>query len=283
MPTDDLLDRELKALRDISSRSKVSFNKRLKLYDKEGLSYLDQDIGNEIHSFSGSDINIFLMFNAYKISQTLKAYSPRADGDYAQAVRDRRVKEYPPLMAVKEIDTLTISSARSVYPVRALGSSEAKEITRGARTIAGSMIFVTGSADYFAKAADLIRDYREMPKDSAFFVDEVPEFSILIMASNEYGDMSSAFIKDVTISNWGTTFSKNDMYLESTYTYTAKEYYPLLPDGNLRNLIEPQARQNKLSSIFKPYSRLDKDKDPNDIENLNKHIRKMLGESPQWR
>lgn len=231
----ELLERELAEIKKLASNKKP-FEQRL-LLERED---------SEVRSFSGADISIFLMFNVLNIQNEILRTVP----DDWRTKQEESILTLPPFMAVKEIDTLSVSSARSVYPVRNLGEVEASEYTRGARTIAGAMIFVTGGYDFFARASDLIRDIREQPKYTSFFVDEVPEFDIMILASNEYGDCSTAFIKHATITNWGTTYSKSDMYLEGSYSYVAREYYPLLPEAEIQRLFSSSYRNNSLRSAL---------------------------------
>lgn len=234
-PSTELIKRELDELRRLST--KKPFDQRL-LLDKGT---------DEVRSFSGADISVFLIFNVLNVQKQI--INKKIPEDWLTKTEER-ILSLPPFIAVKEIDTISVSSARSVYPVRSLGEVEPSEYTRGARTIAGAMIFVTGGYDFFARASDLIRDIREQPKYTSFFIDEIPEFDIMILASNEYGDVSTAFIKNVTITNWGTTFSKSDMYLEGTYSYVAREYYPLLPESEMQKLFSSTYRKNSLKSAM---------------------------------
>lgn len=187
-----------------------------------------EDVGEDpyFNSYSGSDVSIYLLFD---------------DGDTNQGIRNFR--------PFREIQTLSVSSARSVHPVRRLGESHVTQYTRGARTIAGSMVCVSGDRDPFLKIA--AKSVREKNSIAPFFTDEIPSFSILIMAGDEYGNISHAALSDLTITNFGQTFSSDDMYLENTYTYVARFYHPLLPDPSVLNKL-PQnwGSQNKLSKPF---------------------------------
>ena len=174
------------------------------------------------NSYSGSDVQIFLLM------------------DVADAAG--RTRNFRPF---REIQTLSISAARSVHPVRRLGESHVTEYTRGARTIAGTMVCATGTLDVFGGVGS--RSRREKASQTPFFVDEVPSFSVLITCVNEYGQSSHAALTDVTLSNYGTNFSSDDMYLESTYTYVARFYHPLLRDPKLLNMMMARGRSNKLS------------------------------------
>lgn len=178
------------------------------------------------NSYSGADVNIYLLIDRADVKAETRNFCP-----------------------MREIQTLSVTSARSVHPVRRLGESHVVEYTRGARTIAGTMVCVSGDADPFARLN--MKSIREKRSDSPFFTDELPMFSILIIASDEYGHVSHAGLTDITITNFGQTFSESDMYLENTYTYVARYYHPLLPDPDLLNRYAVTSPgTNKLSRNF---------------------------------
>lgn len=174
------------------------------------------------NSYSGADVQIFLMVDVADARSKTRNFRP-----------------------FREIQTLSISAARSVYPVRRLGESHVAEYTRGARTIAGTIVCATGTLDVFGGIAS--RSKKEKASQTPFFVDEVPSFSILITCVNEYGQSSNAALTDITLSNFGTNFSSDDMYLESTYTYVARFYHPLLRDPTMLNDLALRGKSNKLS------------------------------------
>lgn len=176
-------------------------------------------------SYSGSDTAIYLLYD---------------NGDTHQGIRN--------FVPFREIQTISISSARSVHPVRRLGESHVTAYTRGARTLAGSIVCVSGDRDPFINV--MARSSKEKSSSNPFFTDEIPEFSILIIATNEYGQLSHAGMSGVTLTNFGQTFSSEDMYLENTYTYVARYYHPLLPDPNILNKLPYPTQPNKLSNIF---------------------------------
>ena len=183
------------------------------------------------NSFSGSDTNIYFLMDF----QDALDISPE----------EKAKHKYKP---ISEIQTLSISSARSVHPVRRLGESHVTEYTRGARTIAGSMVFALGEKDIFSDIA--VRSKRERITDAPFFSDEMPSFAILITCINEYGHVAHAALTDVTLTNFGTTHSESNMYLESTYTYVARYYHPLIPDPSILDNLDLKELGNGLSTVF---------------------------------
>jgi len=162
----------------------------------------------EFNSFSGSDVQIQIL---------IKQHDAKKGG----------AARFTP---VTELQTLSISSARSKYPVRRLGESHVADYTSGARTIAGSMIFATASRDVFAHVATVGAKEHSRGKSGPFFTDELPPMMIIISAGNEYGHEAHAALVGVELTNFGTTFSVDDLFNECSYTYVAKYYYPLVTD-----------------------------------------------------
>ncbi len=135
-----------------------------------------------------------------------------------------------------EVQTISISSTRSVSPVRVLGRSNPVGYTRGGRTFAGSLIFASFGKDVFS---DLYRpDVAESFADSStsLFVDQLPPFTIIVTACNELGGLAQQIISGITLINYGTVYSIDDMYTEQTYTFVATDVTPLLPSQVLRGL-----------------------------------------------
>lgn len=140
-----------------------------------------------------------------------------------------------------EIQTISISGTRSVHPVRCLGESAARAYTRGARTFAGSLIFTMFSKDPLEEVVRLSSE-QEVYGREPFFVDQIPEFDIVLVALNEFGTLSKAIIGGITLTNYGTTLSIHDIYTEISYTYVARFYIPMTTDlkalDRTRNLID---------------------------------------------
>jgi hypothetical protein len=186
-------------------------------------------------SFSGADIQCFIfgdqlaltndnnwVDSSPNLTQEEKAYIKAG----ISKSRDERL-----VSVLGELQTITISSARSFGPVRRLGEIEPVCYKGGARTIAGTMVFAVMNKDVFAQMyqglADGMSDNITRGPD---FVDNMPPFHILIRGYNEYGASASALLIDVKITNFGTTFSVDDMFTESTYNYVAKHYIPFVND-----------------------------------------------------
>lgn len=189
-------------------------------------------------SFSGSDITATIVM-------PMPVIKPKGGPDALGPYVPRQS-----VLVTGEMQTITISSARSISPVRTLGTVAPQGYTRGARTIAGTMIFSNLLKDSFIEHYQQGRDNGETDFDS-FFVDQIPSFSIVITAANEYGAVANSVIKGITISNFGTTMSVDDMYMESTYTYVAEEFWPFVKDSATvkRLLSEVTANERKASAV----------------------------------
>lgn len=158
------------------------------------------------NSFSGADFRIYAAIR----SEDIKPDTPANE-------------LFVPLV---DIQTLTVSSARSMHPARNFNRVAPTAYTRGGRTIAGSLVFAVSSQDVFARIAAVSR--KENRSNEPFFVDNMPPMMVFIEAANEHGWSVHAALVDVEISNFGTTFSVDDMYNEATYSYVARYFYPLV-------------------------------------------------------
>jgi len=147
-----------------------------------------------------------------------------------------------------DLQTISISRTRSVSPVRVLGRADALTYTRGARTIAGTMVFATINKDAFNEVHDLSVAESLMSSSTGFVSDQLPPFSIVILASNEHGGVAIQMLHGITLTNYGTTYSVNDMYTETTYTYVATQMTPLMVDPNfIRDYRNSQALETMKS------------------------------------
>ena len=127
-----------------------------------------------------------------------------------------------------EIQTLSISTRRSVNPVRRLGETDPAYYVRGPRSTAGSMVFAELNGDVFL---DLFRrtHYDPVGNEPYFAADRIPPFNILISGMNEYGHVVEGALFGVTLVAQGKVLSVDDLYTESQTTYVALHYSPVGP------------------------------------------------------
>jgi hypothetical protein len=172
-------------------------------------AYSDNRIANNLpyeQSFSGADISVMFIMGGLQL---------------------RSLDSRKPFKHASDIQTITISSTTSVLPIRSLGNKRPIAFTRGARTFAGSMIFTVIDKDPFQEIFAMAAD-ASSPADGSWHIDEMPPFDILINAANESGKSGMQLISGVTLSNYGTTYSVDDIFTEITYTYMAEHVSPFV-------------------------------------------------------
>lgn len=180
-------------------------------------------------SFSGSDINVMFIMGGL----VLKSLDPRK-----------------PFKNAADIQTLTISSTTSVLPIRSLGTKRPSTFTKGARTFAGSLIFTVVDKDPFQELFAVDAD-ASSASDGSWHIDEMPPFDILISAANESGKSGMQLISGVTLSNYGTTYSVDDIYTEITYTYMAEHVSPFVQSAFYDDFLK-LARKNWVTTVKGP-------------------------------
>ena len=144
-----------------------------------------------------------------------------------------------------DIQTLSLSSHREKFPVRTLGRIQPKSYTRGPRTLAGSMIFtlfdrhalwdlVESTSKYYSSGVGIKGTDSGYPDLSTVLVDQLPQFDITLVASNELGDTSYAVLYGVEIINDGRTISIQDIVTESVMQFVCRDFDDLRPLLNRR-------------------------------------------------
>lgn len=163
------------------------------------------------HSYSGCDISAIVHF-----------YDETAE----PGSRSRTKK-------LADLQTVTFSTHREKFPVRALGHVGAKGYTRGPRTIGGTMIFTVFDKTVLAEM--MVDKYiQEAPAQdqigafNAVLIDQIPPFDITILFANELGSMSKLVIYGVELVNEGQTMSVEDLVTESVVNYVARHIQPMI-------------------------------------------------------
>jgi hypothetical protein len=162
-------------------------------------------------------------------------------------------------VAIGALAGLTWSVTREKAPVFTMGSPNPRSFSRGKRGIAGSLIFMTFDrpALYNLIASNAGNDEFKIwtrtwnvlpntgtasaiaPIDSAdgmglshvlpYYADQVPPFDITVTFANEYGQAAVKAIYGVELLNEGSGASMDDMVMEETMTYVAREIGPMVP------------------------------------------------------
>lgn len=133
-----------------------------------------------------------------------------------------------------EIQTLTYSIYRPTTPVHGLGQINPRGVVRGARTIAGSLIFTVFDRHVLKSIMDSYEgggngQYGTLTPDSLMEMsknmktDELPAFDINVTFMNEFNNSATLNIYGVHILTEGQTMSIEDMITENTMQYIAMD------------------------------------------------------------
>jgi hypothetical protein len=135
---------------------------------------------------------------------------------------------------MQNLQTISFSTHSEMYPVRSFGSKAAKAYARGIRTVAGTMIFLLKENDPFIN--EIIVSPEVMVANGPYekkkcYIDNLPEFDLIVQASSEVPDRSiagqvivrgtSLYLQGVNLPESGATMSIHDLYTEIMYTYVA--------------------------------------------------------------
>jgi hypothetical protein len=74
-------------------------------------------------------------------------------------------------------------------------------------------------------------DGHSVVKQVPYYADQIPPFDITITFANEYGQMAARSIYGVELLNEGSGASMDDIVLEETMTYVARELGPMYSIG----------------------------------------------------
>jgi len=128
-----------------------------------------------------------------------------------------------------EVQTLSVSTHREKGQVRTLGSVYPRGIVRGPRTISGSMVFTVFHKhifhDLFQTAgvrSTGVGDW-DAYRWTTFMTDQLPPLDVSIVFANEYGNISWMGILGVDFVNEGMTMSIEDLFVEGTAQYIARD------------------------------------------------------------
>lgn len=132
------------------------------------------------------------------------------------------------ILELAELQTISYSMHRENSPIRTLGHVNPRGFVKGARTIAGSMIFTQFNEYAFYR----IDAYRKLLADTKGFyaplADMLPPFDVVFSMFNEYGLAGKMKIYGITVVDEGSTMSIDDLITEQTYTYMARGIQPLI-------------------------------------------------------
>jgi hypothetical protein len=153
---------------------------------------------------------------------------------------------------------ITFSVTREKAPIYTMGSPNPRSFSRGKRGIAGSLIFTVfdrpalyqmldmhhGSSSemqFFTRAhntlpgdpnhkrgiAEVSNQTRDIVSKTPYYADQIPPFDITITFVNEYGQAAVRSIYGCELLNEGSGASMDDIVIEETMTYVARELGPM--------------------------------------------------------
>jgi hypothetical protein len=162
------------------------------------------------------------------------------------------------------LSAITWSVTREKAPVFTLGSPNPRSFSRGKRGIAGSMMFTTFDrpALYNVIANNVgndnfkiwTRTWNLLPNMNSnvsgniatnivdsnsvlsgvtsvlpYYADQIPPFDVTVTFANEYGQAAVRAIYGVELINEGSGVSMDDIQIEESMTYVAREVGPMIP------------------------------------------------------
>lgn len=177
---------------------------------------------------------IYTASEKFKNNNTFSGCDISAMMSYVPFKSEAQFSSKPQFQKMADIQTISISSFREKVPVRALGYNGPKTFVRGSRTIAGTIIFTMFNKDVFYDVMQLKKgDANFDAKDPLGFryitLDQIPPFNILISYVNEYGFASGQIIYGVEIHSTGQIMSVEDLFMEKTVQYVARDVSLLTP------------------------------------------------------
>jgi len=153
---------------------------------------------------------------------------------------------------------ITFSVTREKAPIYTMGSPNPRSFSRGKRGIAGSLIFTVFDRPALYKMISenhnenrsqyfYTRSHNTIPGDNnhkrgivqdeayatgvskqlPYYADQIPPFDITITFANEYGQAAVRSIYGVELLNEGSGASMDDIVIEETMTYVARELGPM--------------------------------------------------------
>lgn len=163
--------------------------------------------------------------------------------------------------AIGSLSGITWSVTREKAPIYTMGSANPRSFSRGKRGIAGSLIFTMfdrpslydmllkhatdGTVNYFTRSSNVLPgfdtsstithsgivapDSQLLEVRSAFpyYADQIPPFDVSLTFANEYGQAAVRSIYGVEILNEGSGASMDDIVIEETMTFIARELGPM--------------------------------------------------------
>lgn len=172
---------------------------------------------------------------------------------------------------------ITWSITREKAPIYTMGSPNPRSFSRGKRGIAGSLIFTVfdrpslyemlashkddETVQFYTRASNVMPGWdtdvalshrgispvgeQKVDVRAAFpyYNDQIPPFDVTITFANEYGQAAVRRIYGVELLNEGSGASMDDIVIEETMTFVARDVGPMYATGQPKN---PNFSENAL-------------------------------------
>ena len=172
-----------------------------------------------------------------------------------------------------ELSTVSYSTFRDKFPVRALGHTKAKGYTNGSRTIGGTLIFKMLNKHMINKMLDNLSSLDS--KKVNILPDELPPFDIDITFSNELGESSKVTIVGVEITEGNQIMSVQKINTNEKYSFVAQDLV-MIDTDNARQF-ELKDKQSALNSKLEAVNEVNKSYTPiTEAKSLSEEMQKEL-------
>jgi len=245
--TERELDETKTSIDSLKKKSnELSTQRLVELSDAEKQSQLSASLGespgggfSSINDLEGSYRNNIHLARAGVLKKEISDLSSQMKSlNKKHASLSEKIAEMGKLssFSLGSIHTISYSSFREKMAVRSLGRTQAKAYTRGARTIAGTMVFNVFQEHEFLKllGAELssgeLSDNPIHPK--AVMLDQIYPFNLLLIFANEYGAYSSLHLLNIDIQSEGQQMSVDSVLTHNTMNFYATDMIPMTSMGN---------------------------------------------------
>lgn len=164
-------------------------------------------------------------------------------------------------VSIGSLSGITWSVTREKAPIYTMGSPNPRSFSRGKRGIAGSLIFTmfdrpslykmmdrhqtNDKFRYFTRTHNILPgagggDERhrgvvpvgnqnvDIQQGTPYYADQIPPFDVTISFANEYGQAAVRSIYGLEVLNEGSGASMDDVVIEETMTFVARDLGPMI-------------------------------------------------------
>jgi len=232
-------DNEIKELEDeVRGRRNDAKSTKPEEWDKKIKEY-DEILNNTEHSLETAHItgpsgNLIFDENRFKEAYDTKinnkenrkkqllekeAYQGYTGSDIIACFRlPETINTDQPTKVFAELSTISYSTYRDKFPVRALGHIKTKGYTTGTRTVAGTLVFKVLDKTMINKIGNW-----GFKQSQNLLPDELPPFDINLTLSNEAGDSAMLEIIGVEITEGNQVMSAEQLSTDETYSFVAHD------------------------------------------------------------